>query len=311
MANAAGEEMTTQIYAKPENGSGTGSTADPSLIDDLIFEALQENPNPDSEIQKAVKLVKKIDEDISEITVNLNKRQVDESQACNRLRWYEKDEIQWCRSWLTEDAEKLASRKRDLDMLTFANNAYKERAIKTEENIINFHNLSYLMHHGTRNVAMENKLLKEVNACQNKLPDDSDSDESLVEKINCRIRKLQISIEHNRYVQPAKRVNEKQAREEIRELKSTKEKAIINASVNGKIWKSLPSKDVIKQEIKHMEEDFDRYSCRYLHWTDDIKVIKRNIDFIKKDIRSMKKQLLDVQRKKKKAYKAVLKLIKI
>ncbi|XVF65352.1 hypothetical protein PTKIN_Ptkin09bG0241300 [Pterospermum kingtungense] len=320
MANAAGEEMTTQIYAKPENGSGTGSTTDPSLIDDLIFEALRENPNPDSEIQKAVKLVKEFDEEISEITVKLNKRevdlifealQVDESRACNRLRWCEKDDIKRCRSWLTWDAKELASRKRDLDLLTFANNAYKEKAIKTEENIINCHNLSYLMHHGTRNMAMENKLLKEVNACQNKLPDDSDSDESLVEKINCRIWKLQISLERNGYVEPANRVNVKQARKEIRVLKWTKEKAIINASVNGKIWKSLPSKDVIKQEIKHMEEASYRYNCHYSQRIDNIKVIKQNIDFIKKDIRSMKKQLLDVQRKKKKAYEAVLKLIKI
>ncbi|XVF65355.1 hypothetical protein PTKIN_Ptkin09bG0241600 [Pterospermum kingtungense] len=237
MANVAGEEMTTQIYAKPENGSGTGRPTDPSLIDDLIIEALQENPNPDSEIQKAVKLV-------------------DANQAYNRLRWYEEDNIECFRSWLTRDAEELASRKRNLDLLTFANNAYKERAIKTEENIINVHNLDYLMHHGTRNMAMEKKLLKEVNASQKKLPDHSDSVESLVEKINCRLSKLWSSIEVNSYVEPAKRVNEKQAREEIRELESTKEKAIINASVNGKIWKSFPSKDVIKQEIKHMEEAF-------------------------------------------------------
>ncbi|XVF65350.1 hypothetical protein PTKIN_Ptkin09bG0241100 [Pterospermum kingtungense] len=311
MANAAGEEMTTRIYAKPENGwLQPAGTTDPYLIDDLIFEALQENPTPDSEIQKAVKLVKMIDEDISEITMKLNKRQVDEREAYSLLRRKE-ERVKSGFPWLTCEAKKRASRKRDLDVLTFANNAYKERAIKTEENIINCHNLDYLMHHGTRNMAMEKKLLKEVNASQKKLSDHSDSDESLVENINCRIRKLRSSIEVNSYVEPAKRVNVKQARKEIRELKWTKEKAIINASVNGKIWKSLPSKDVIKQEIKVMEEDSDRRRRFYLQLIADINWIQREIDFIKKDIRSLEKQLLVVQRKKKKAYKAVLKLIKI
>ncbi|XVF65354.1 hypothetical protein PTKIN_Ptkin09bG0241500 [Pterospermum kingtungense] len=116
MANAAGEEMATQIYAKPENGSGTGSTTYPSLIDDLISEALQENPKPDSEIQKAVKLL-------------------DERQAYGELRCYEENSF---RRLFIRDAKKLASLKRDIDKLTFANNAYKERAIKTEENIINY-----------------------------------------------------------------------------------------------------------------------------------------------------------------------------
>ncbi|XVF65351.1 hypothetical protein PTKIN_Ptkin09bG0241200 [Pterospermum kingtungense] len=160
-------------------------------------------------------------------------------------------------------------------------------------------------------MAMEKKLLKEVNASQNKLPDHSDSDESLVEKINCRVRKLQRSIENNRYVEPAKRVNEKQAQKEISELEWTKERAIINAPVNGKIWKSLLSKNDIKEEIKLMEKDSCRNRRFYLQLIADINWIEREIDYIKKDIRSLEKQLLVVQRKKKKAYKAVLKLIKI
>ncbi|XVF29000.1 hypothetical protein REPUB_Repub15cG0082100 [Reevesia pubescens] len=253
-----------------------------------------------------MKLLSSFNEDLFRI-----KKELQERQAYNRLYDLEYKEKSFRRKW-RDNGKKLASLKRDLDKLTFANNAYKERAITTEEKINN-HNLHFLMHHGTNNMAKEKKLLKEVNASQKKLGDHCDSGPSVVEEINDKIWKLRWSIRRNYFIPKLViRVDEKQVLKEINELKWARDKGFANAAVKGKIWNSLPSKNVIKQQIKLMEKDSsDEERKEHLQLRAKIEVVKREINVAKKTIGSLKRQLLDVRRKKGQAYKVILKLINI
>ncbi|XWS13339.1 hypothetical protein CRYUN_Cryun36dG0029100 [Craigia yunnanensis] len=312
MSTAAGEGIAMQNYAKPENeGLKPGGTIKRNQIHDLILVMLQENPNPESGIQKAMKLLGDMNEGLFRIRKKLQERQSDERQVYNQLYSLEYREKCFRSRW-TANGKKLASLKRDLDKLTFANNAYKERAIKTEEEI-NIHNLYFQMHHGTSNMAMEKKLLKEVNASQKKLGDHCDSGLSVVEEISDRIRNLRWNIRRNYFIpKPTTRVDEKQVLKEINELKWARDKAFANAPVKGKTWNSLPSKNVIKKQIKLMEKaSSDEDRKEHLQLRAKIEVVKQDINAAKKEIGSLKRQLLDVRRRKGEAHKVILKLIKI
>ncbi|XVE81239.1 hypothetical protein DITRI_Ditri15bG0047300 [Diplodiscus trichospermus] len=309
MATAAGEGMA--MRAKSENeGFKPGGTKKSNPIHDLIFVKLKENPNPESEIQQSMKLLENLNKKLFQITQKIQERQLDEVWAYRQLYSLQYEEKCFRSSW-TNNGKKLASLKRDLDKLTFANNAYKERAVKTEENI-NIHNLYFRMHHGTNNMAMEKKLLKEVNDGKKKA-DHCDSGLPAVEEISDRIRDLRWKIRRNYFIpRPATMVDEKKILKEINELIWARDKAFANAPAKGKTWNSLPSKSVIKQQIKLMEQaSSDEDRKEHMQLRARIEGVQQQINIAKKEISSLKRQLLDVRRKKGEAYKVILKLIKI
>lgn len=69
-----------------------------------------------------------------QLTLFEHYEQHDDILACFELDRLENREKRFRWTW-TDNGKKLASLKRDLDKLTFANNAYKERAVKTEGKI--------------------------------------------------------------------------------------------------------------------------------------------------------------------------------
>ncbi|PPR92312.1 hypothetical protein GOBAR_AA28366 [Gossypium barbadense] len=273
--------------AKPENEElqAVKSKAKKDAINHLIFTMLQQNPNPESGIQQATKSLTYLNEQLFRITKTIHEKQFEERQAYNRLydlKYKEKG----FRSMWTNKGKQMAALKRDLDKLTFANSAYKERSINTQGKI-NSHNLCFRMHHETGNMVKEKKLLKEVNAGQKGL---NDSGPSVVEEISDRIWRLR----------PAIRVDEEQVLKEINELKWARDNAFANAPIKGKIWNSLPSKNVIKQQIKAMEEALNEEDRKeHMQIRGEIEVAKREINGVKKSIASLKRQLLDVRRKKR------------
>ncbi|KAA3485536.1 Nicotinamide N-methyltransferase-like protein [Gossypium australe] len=287
--------------AKPENEElqAVKSKAKKDPINHLIFTMLQQNPNLESGIQQATKSLTCLNEQLFRITKTIHEKQFEERQAYNRLYDLEYKEKGF-RSMGTAKGKQMAALKRDLDKLTFANSAYKERSINTQ-GMIDSHNLCFRMHHEAGNMVKEKKLLKEVNAGQKGL---NDSGPSVVEEISYRIWRLKWDIRRNYFIpRPAIRVDEEQ-------LEWARDKAIANAPIKGKIWNSLPSKNVIKQQIKAMEEALNKDRKEHMQIRGEIEVVKREINGVKKSITSLKRQLLDVRRRKGKAYKVILKLIK-
>ncbi|MBA0555408.1 hypothetical protein Golob_025588 [Gossypium lobatum] len=315
--------------AKPENEElqAVKSKAKKDPINDLIFTMLQQNTNPESGIQQATKSLTCLNEQLFRITKAIHEKQFEERQAYNRLYDLNYKEKGFRSMW-ADKGKQMAALKRDLDKLTFANGAYKERSINTQGKI-NSHNLCFRMHHETGNMVKEKKLLKEVNAGQKGL---NDSGPSVVEEISDRcefacmmmrthhvrthmmrtigaitteIWRLRWDIRRNYFIpRPAIRVDEQQVLKEINELKWARDKAFANAPVKGKIWNSLPSKNVIKQQIKAMEEALNEEDRKqHMQIRGEIEVVKREINGVKKSIASLKRQLLDVRRKKGEAYK--------
>ncbi|XP_040944265.1 uncharacterized protein [Gossypium hirsutum] len=183
--------------AKPENEElqAVKSKAKKDAINHLIFTMLQQNPNPESGIQQATKSLTYLNEQLFRITKTIHEKQFEERQAYNRLydlKYKEKG----FRSMWTNKGKQMAALKRDLDKLTFANSAYKERSINTQGKI-NSHNLCFRMHHETGNMVKEKKLLKEVNAGQKGL---NDSGPSVVEEISDRIWRLRWDIRRNYFI---------------------------------------------------------------------------------------------------------------
>ncbi|XP_039001973.1 uncharacterized protein LOC120128355 [Hibiscus syriacus] len=276
---------------------------------------LQQNPDPESRIQQAMNLLTKLNKDLLRITKTIHDQEADE-----RAAYYQLDSLEYrkngLRNWWSNEWNKMAALKRDLDKLTFANNAYKEKSISTQDKL-NLHNLYFRMHHGTDNMAKENKVLKEVNASRKRLNNDRDSGPSVVEEINDQVTTFEPSIRRSVCVssfipRPAVMVDEKQVLEEINELKWARDKAFASAPVKGKIWNSLPPKNVIKQQIKEMEEALDdEYRKDHMQLRCEIQAAKRRINGVKKNIASLNRQLLAVGRKKGAAYKEVIRLIKI
>ncbi|OMO94207.1 hypothetical protein CCACVL1_06110 [Corchorus capsularis] len=154
--------------------------------------------------------------------------------------------------------------------------------VKSEDKINNY-NLHFRMHHGTNNMRNEKKVLKEINASCHKKGDDSTLSVDV------------ISIRWG-YHYPVNMVTDK---------------AIANAPVKGKFWNSLPSKNVIKQEIKIMEKDSrDEDRKEHLRLRAKIEVLKQSISIeAKNDIDSLKSQLLHIETKKEEARKVVLDLM--
>ncbi|OMP09483.1 hypothetical protein COLO4_05441 [Corchorus olitorius] len=230
MATATIQRNVMQNYATHENGGILQTNPYEAVksidqINDLIFLMLEENPDPESRIQQAVKLLASLNEDLFRVTQRVRQREFEESQAYRQLSCLEEIEKDFRRAW-TNRGDELASLKRDLDKLNFSNNAYKDSPIKSEDKINNY-NLHFRMHHGTNNMRNEKKLLKEINAsCQKK----KDYSTLSVDEISIRIRNLQWDF----YYYPINMVSEKQVVEEIHELKLARDKAIANAPIMEK-----------------------------------------------------------------------------
>ncbi|OMP07378.1 hypothetical protein COLO4_07399 [Corchorus olitorius] len=266
-------------------------------INELMM--LEENPDPKSRLKQAKKVLASLREDQWQVYERLRQRE-EEIQAY-KLSCLKRREEDFRRMW-SDRGEKLASLKRDLEKLTFANNAYKDRAIKSEDKINNY-NLHFRMHHGTNNMKNEKKVLKEINVSCQKKGDDSTLS---VDEISIRIQNLQWG-----YYYPRNMVSEKQVIEEIHKLKLARDKAIANAPVKGKFWNSLPPKNVIKQQIKIMEKDsMDEDRKKHLRLRAKIEVLKQSISIeAKNDIDSLKRQLSHIETKKEEALKVVLDLM--
>ncbi|XP_039001972.1 uncharacterized protein LOC120128354 [Hibiscus syriacus] len=299
--------------SKPENKElqAVKNKAKSNRVHDLIYVMLQQNPDTESGIQQAMKLLPKSNEDLFRITETIDEKQFEERAAYNKLYSLEYEERGFRSKWSIA-GKRMAALKRDLDKLTFANNAYKDRSISTQDKL-NLHNLHFHMHHGTDNMAKEKKLLKEVNACEKISNDDDDTSPSVVEEINNRIWRLKMDIGRNYFIpRPAIMADEKKVIEEINELKWERDKAFANAPVKGKIWNSLPPKNVIKQQTKEMEESLDdEYRKKHMQVRGEIEVVRRQINGIKKNIASLRRQLLDVRTRQGAANNFILEVGKI
>ncbi|XP_025012894.1 uncharacterized protein LOC8262049 isoform X2 [Ricinus communis] len=192
-------------------------------------------------IEQAEKLIECMDHKALEISKKLEARKRDEYSIYRRRN----DESLRCE--VAYDKDKLDYLQLALDKLSFANNAYYDRPIKSclFEDEVHFNNLHFLLLHGSKSLAEEKKLIRETKKGKQKGPVGSCSTLGM---LNASIWGLICQSYHCSYS-----IDEVQYRkiiEEMNQLKCIREKAIANAAVKGRIWNSLGSKETIQDEVK-------------------------------------------------------------
>uniref|UniRef100_A0A6N2M099 Uncharacterized protein n=1 Tax=Salix viminalis TaxID=40686 RepID=A0A6N2M099_SALVM len=138
-----------------------------------------------------------------------------------------------------------------LDKLSFANSAYQDREINScfVADDINYRNLNFKMLHGSKNLAAEKKILREIKA----------SEKGKIVSLWSSLTEIDNSIYRLRYTPcyPShdSAGGDKQMLKEMKQLEIAREKAVANASVKGKIWNSLGTKKALQEEFKSDREE--------------------------------------------------------
>ncbi|KAJ6763859.1 RNA-BINDING PROTEIN YLMH-RELATED [Salix purpurea] len=133
-----------------------------------------------------------------------------------------------------------------LDKLSFANSAYQDREINSclVADDINYRNLNFKMLHGSKNLAADKKILREIKA----------SEKGKIVSLWSSLKEIDNSIYPLRYRRcypsRASAVGDKQILKEMKQLEIAREKVLANASVKGKIWNSLGTKKALQEEFK-------------------------------------------------------------
>ncbi|KAE8653295.1 hypothetical protein Csa_023263, partial [Cucumis sativus] len=102
--------------------------------------------------------------------------------------------------------------------------------------------LKFLMQHGSKNIASEKKLLREISSSRKK-----EIRSTTVEELDVPIKKKNEEIENSHlylYTTDFEGINK-----EMKRLEMVKEKAVANAAVGGKLWSSLGTKKDIQQKV--------------------------------------------------------------
>ncbi|XP_022155433.1 uncharacterized protein LOC111022580 [Momordica charantia] len=146
------------------------------------------------------------------------------------------------------------------------------------------------MVHGCKDMADERKLLREVNASQEK--DGCMTVDELHAPIQCLQQLIQKSDDD---------VARKQAiLKDIKQHEIARERAIADAVVNGKFWNSLGLKKAIQAELQALNTSSNEQRVKAM----------AKIRKVEKNISSLEKRLKDTNRKKSEAYNTILRLKK-
>ncbi|KAJ7950303.1 proton pump-interactor 1-like, partial [Quillaja saponaria] len=157
-----------------------------------------------------------------------------------------------------------------LDKLCFESNAYWEREIEytgSMEKQIDNH-----MQHGSKSLAKEKKILREIHMCQQS----DDSSNFLLKELT----NILISLKW-RYHNIEK--NCEQVLREIKEFELAREKAIDNVAVMGKIWSSVGLREAMRNQVKMILDELMVIKKKRLSLATKMKHVGKELDVIEKE----------------------------
>ncbi|KAJ6360854.1 hypothetical protein OIU77_004805 [Salix suchowensis] len=193
-----------------------------------------------------------------------------------------------------------------LDKLSFANSAYQDREINScfVADDINYRNLNFKMLHGSKNLAAEKKILREIKA----------SEKGKIVSLWSSLKEIDKSIYRLRYppCYPShdSAGGDKQMLKEMKQLEIAREKAVANASMKGKIWNSLGTKKALQEEFKIKDKELEDIKKEHLLLKPDIKKADKELQRVQKDIISLQHQLTHLRRRMEEAYQHIVLLQK-
>uniref|UniRef100_A0A0A0LVC7 Uncharacterized protein n=1 Tax=Cucumis sativus TaxID=3659 RepID=A0A0A0LVC7_CUCSA len=140
------------------------------------------------------------------------------------------------------------------------------------------------MQHGSKNIASEKKLLREISSSRKK-----EIRSTTVEELDVPIKKKNEEIENSHlylYTTDFEGINK-----EMKRLEMVKEKAVANAAVGGKLWSSLGTKKDIQQKVNVMYEELDELRLKQIETRNETKYGEKKLRIIQKQILYLHKQL--------------------
>ncbi|CAL1406543.1 unnamed protein product [Linum trigynum] len=201
-----------------------------------------------------------------------------------------------------------------MDKLSFANNAYRDNAIKhsfLEEQEIDYRRLNFKMKHGRKSLQIERRLLSEIKSKEEK---DSNTTDSLppLEVIESKIRGAQyMLIRFSTDMATGKDgAGDQELPRQLKQLEVEREKVVANCVVGGKIWSSLGSIKTIKEyiEAEHKEAEESKENRRRLQV--EIKSVRESLKRLEEGHSSVQSQLNDLRTRKQQVREQILDLKK-
>ncbi|CAF2108208.1 unnamed protein product [Brassica napus] len=143
-------------------------------------------------------------------------------------------------------------KKMELDKITFANNAYRDKKAVTSfssgKREINVHNLNHRMLHEAKSMDGERSLLKMLNPSK-----DDDSYQFSINQIEDQMWNLQRWMKWPEYYNNQGTMDREECERKVKELEWEKYQGFFNAPCKASLWNSLPSTKVLRNQIQAME----------------------------------------------------------
>ncbi|XP_039169487.1 proton pump-interactor 1-like [Eucalyptus grandis] len=188
--------------------------------------------------------------------------------------------------------EDLKLLKLSMDKLCFANKVSICKAIKPGSSVGEIDNLSlhFGMLHGGNNLADERRILRKTKEAEREA-DPGVSMQQLDQKVRwLRYKKRWGSLSSD---------EEREVREEIKELELAREEAITSAACKGKMWESMGSKQTIKKEVQLTRGRHSSFNAKFAF-------VKKELKLVENDLSSLEKELMSIEQIKGDADKFIL-----
>ncbi|KAL0754729.1 hypothetical protein Bca101_092397 [Brassica carinata] len=188
-------------------------------------------------------------------------------------------------------------KKMELDKITFANNAYRDKKAVTSfssgKREINVHNLNHRMLHEAKSMDGERSLLKMLNPSK-----DDDSYQFSINQIEDQMWNLQRWMKWPEYYNNPGTMDREECERKVKELEWEKYQGFVNSPCKASLWNSLPS-------TKAMETRDEEKRKMVLVRRKKIESKERKIKKAEKEIKSKNKMVEMISNRKQRALEAI------
>ncbi|XP_018436271.1 uncharacterized protein LOC108808656 [Raphanus sativus] len=195
------------------------------------------------------------------------------------------------------------SKKMELDKLTFANNAYRDKkaviSFSSGKREINTHNLNHRILHEAQSMDGERRLLKMLS------PSKDDDSEFPLEEIERQMWEPYSRVRWPGYNIKPGTMEIEECERKLRELERKRDQLFANAPCKASLWSSLPSTKVLRNQIQAMKVRDEENRKVVLVRRKKIKSKERKIKKSEKEIKSMNKMVEMISNRKQRALETI------
>ncbi|XP_022955118.1 uncharacterized protein LOC111457179 isoform X2 [Cucurbita moschata] len=183
--------------------------------------------------------------------------------------------------------EKLNKLQLCLDKLSFTNTAYKTTSFLSAGEL-DKQKLQFLLRHGSKNMAKEKKLLRDINTSQK-----SKQAGTTLDELEAPIKNLDEQIKNSRMHLYRTDFEEIYREKKVHEME--KETAVANAGVGGRLWSSLGSKKHVQRQVQILYEELDELRLKQVEIRDGGRFVEKKLGWIEKQIVFLRTQIESIR----------------